>query len=74
VRTIAKGERSLKVADGNELHVEAIRDLSLVLEGGHHLSLDDVLYVPSVKRNLISVSCLTERGFCHAQKFSNQNF
>lgn len=63
MRTIAKGERSLKVVDGNELHVEAIGDLSLVLEGGHHLSLDDVLYVPSVKRNLISVSCLTERGF-----------
>ncbi|RLM78765.1 hypothetical protein C2845_PM12G29900 [Panicum miliaceum] len=58
VRTIRKGTRMLRVANGVEADVEAIGALQLELRGGFILPLDDVLYVPSIERNLISVSKL----------------
>jgi hypothetical protein len=43
------------VSDGNEVKVEGIGSFILELSGGFNLRLQDVLYVPSLKRNLISV-------------------
>jgi hypothetical protein len=57
-----KGERNLTVADGNSAEVEGVGCLLLQLPSGFQLSLDEVLYVPSLKRNLISVSALTDSG------------
>jgi hypothetical protein len=46
--------------------VEAIGELPIMLHDGFTLQLHDVLYVPSLNRNLISVSCLADDGFeCH---------
>ena len=46
--------------------VEAIGELPLELNDGFVLKLTDVLYVPSLRRNLISVSHLDDDGFdCH---------
>jgi hypothetical protein len=46
--------------------VEAIGDLPIKLHDGFVLHLHDVLFVPSLNRNLISVSCLADCGFeCH---------
>jgi hypothetical protein len=56
IRTIRGGERSLRVAYGNEIKVEGIRSFDLELPDGFNLHLQDVLYVPNLKRNLISVS------------------
>jgi hypothetical protein len=58
-----KGERSLKVADGKEACVEAIGSIVLHLHSGFKLHLNNVLYVPSLKRNLISVCLLYINGF-----------
>ena len=69
IRTIREGERSLRVADGNEVKVEGIGSFNLELPGGFNLSLHDVLYVPSLKRNLISVSRLDKSG--HICEFGN---
>jgi hypothetical protein len=44
--------------------VEAIGDVSLELANCFILLLRDVLYVPSLQRNLISVSCLDNDGYC----------
>jgi hypothetical protein len=55
-RTLQRGERRIKVANGVEAQVEAIGDLCLKLDDGFILKLLDVLYVPSLQRNLISVS------------------
>jgi hypothetical protein len=55
-RTPQRGERRIKVANGVEAQVEAIGDLCLKLDDGFILKLLDVLYVPSLQRNLISVS------------------
>ena len=62
MRTIRRGERSLRVADGTEVEVEGIGNIALELNSGFNLQLDDVLYVPSLKRNLISVSALDDSG------------
>ena len=65
-RTLQRGERRIKVANGVEAEVEAIGDLSLELDDGFRLQLSDILYVPSLRRNLISVSCLDDDGYdCH---------
>jgi hypothetical protein len=51
-------ERSLQVANGHEAKVEAVRTLPLLLHGGFTLTLNNVLYVPSLIRNLIYVASL----------------
>ena len=65
-RTLQRGERRIKVVDGVKAEVEAIGDLSLELDDGFVLKLSDVIYVPSLCRNLISVSRLDDDGYdCH---------
>jgi hypothetical protein len=51
------------VADGRESKVEAVRSLPLVLHGGFTLILNNVLYVPSLQRNLIFVALMEDDGF-----------
>jgi hypothetical protein len=52
--------------DRVQADVEVVGDVSLELVDGFILSLRDVLFVPSLQRNLISVSCLDNDGFdCH---------
>jgi hypothetical protein len=65
-RTTQRSERHVKVANGVQADVEAIGDVPLELANGFILLLRDVLFVPSLQRNLISVSCLDNDGFdCH---------
>nr|GEX12613.1 putative zinc finger, CCHC-type [Tanacetum cinerariifolium] len=58
IRRLEKNQRTIKVENGVDLKVEAIGTLSLILEGGFCLNLYGTLYVPSMTRNLISVSKL----------------
>jgi hypothetical protein len=68
-RTLQRGERRIKVANGVEAQVEAIGDLSLDLDDDFVVKFSDVLYVPSLRRNLISVSRVDDDSYdCH---FSN---
>jgi hypothetical protein len=53
-RTLQRGERHIKVANGVKAKVQATGELSLKLNNGFVLKLSDVLYVPSLRRNLIS--------------------
>jgi hypothetical protein len=63
---LQRGRRSIKVANGVEADVEAIGDLPIKLHDGFILHFHDFLFVPSLNRNLISISCLAECGFeCH---------
>ena len=48
---------------GEKAIVEFVRVVVLVLETGFSLELVGTLYVPSFRRNLISVSKLDESGF-----------
>jgi hypothetical protein len=69
-RTMLKREdKWLKVANGVRADVEAVCQLTLELENGFRFQLHNVLYVPSLSRNLISVSCLADDGYdCHFGK------
>jgi hypothetical protein len=62
-RTIRRGERSIRVTNGVEAEVEAIGELSLELNNDFILCLHNVLYVPSLSRNLISILCLDDNGY-----------
>jgi hypothetical protein len=65
-RTLQRGERRLRVANDVTAEVEAIGELPLELNNSFILYLHNVLYVPSLSRNLILVSCLADDGFdCH---------
>jgi hypothetical protein len=61
-----RSETCIEVANGVQAEVEVIGDISLELADGFKLLLTDVLYVPSLHRNLISVSCLDKDHYkCH---------
>jgi hypothetical protein len=62
-RTLSRGEKTIRVANGEEAEVEPIGELSLEISNGFTLHFHNVLYVPSMRRNLISVSCLDDDGF-----------
>jgi hypothetical protein len=62
-KTLSRGERTIRVANGEEAKVEAIRELSLEISNCFTLFLHNVLFVPSMIRNLIYVSCLDDDGF-----------
>jgi hypothetical protein len=63
MRTTQRNERHVKVANGVQADVEAVGDVPLELDDGFILLLRDVLLVPSLQKNLISVSCLDNDGF-----------
>jgi hypothetical protein len=54
-RTTQRSERHVKITNGVQADVEAVGDVSLELADGFILLLRDVLFVPSLQRNLISV-------------------
>jgi hypothetical protein len=62
-RDSIRGERSIRVANDVEAEVEAIGELPLELNNGFILCLHNVLYVPSLGRKFISVSCLDDDGY-----------
>jgi hypothetical protein len=62
-RTLPRGERIIRVANGEEAEVEAIRELPLEISNDFTIYLHNVLYVPSMRRNLIYVLCLDDDGF-----------
>ena len=51
------------------VEVEGVGSFTLELPGGFQLNLDDVLYVSSLKRNIISVLRLDKSG--HVCEFGN---
>ena len=63
IRQLAKGEIDLLMGDTSRMAVVAVGVVTLHFEGGKFLVLDDCLYVPGVKRNLVSVSCLSCNGY-----------
>jgi hypothetical protein len=63
VRMLQKGERKLKVANGLEAEVDTVGTLHLMLKSGFILDLHDVVYIPSMIRNLISIFRFDACGF-----------
>ena len=63
-RTLPKGEVVLKVGNGASISAVAVGTVALHLPSGLVLDLKDVYHVPSIFRNIISVSCLDVDGYC----------
>ena len=62
-RRLASGEIDLLVGNGTPVAVLAVGPFVLELPSGHVLELNDCYYVPSLTRNIISVSMLTQCGY-----------
>ena len=56
-------ESKLKVGNDLEVEVEFVGVVKLTLESGFEICLENTFYVPSFRRNLISVLSLTRLGF-----------
>lgn len=59
----SKDEVSVFVGNGIKVAVELIGVVRLQLESGFYLDLEDVVYVPSMRRNLVSASKLVKSKF-----------
>ena len=60
--SIEEGQRYLKLGNGELISVKAIGPVVLFFENNRTLCLEDCLFVPDFKRNLVYVSCLVEHG------------
>ena len=70
-RRLVEGEIYLWLGDTSKVAVVAVGVVSLHFPRSKILRLEDFLYVPNVRRNLISISCLTCNGF---PTIFNKNF
>ena len=59
-RLLEEGQRSLRLGNGDLIHVRAVGSVILRFENKRTLFLSDCLFVPDFKRTLVSVSCLIE--------------
>ena len=55
-------QRYLKLRNGELISVKAIGPVVLFFENNRTLCLEDFLFAPDFKRNLVSVNCLVEHG------------
>src|SRR6516165_9542858 len=62
-RSIVSGEVDLRVGDSSSVTVLAVGSYQIALPTGLMLVLSDCYFVPSMTRNIISVSCLAREGF-----------
>jgi len=58
-----KGDTSLYMGNGAKVVVEALGDYVLKLPSGLEVILNNILYAPSLTRNIISVSLLRQFGY-----------
>jgi hypothetical protein len=52
----------VELGDKNSYAVKGIGQATIKMESGNSIHLSNVLYVPSLKKNLVSISCLEEKG------------
>ena len=60
--SIEEEKRYLKLGNGELISVKAIRPVVLFFENNRTLCLEDCLFAPDFKRNLVYISCLVEHG------------
>ena len=62
-RKLRKGEVELRIGNGARVAAMALGVVNLKLPSGDYLSLEECHYVPSIVKNIISVSCLDKMGY-----------
>ncbi|KAF3655398.1 putative receptor protein kinase TMK1-like [Capsicum annuum] len=63
IQTINKNEKFAYMGNRVKAPVEAIKTYRLILDTGRHLDLVETYYVPSLSRNLVSLSKLDKTGY-----------
>ena len=53
----------VELGDDSTYKIEGVGSTSRQLDSGTVLHIDDVLYVPSLKKNLLSVAGLEDKGY-----------
>eukprot|EP00253_Pinus_taeda_P021955 PITA_21955 len=53
---------AVELGDNKSYVVRGLGSTSLKLDNGSKLHLNNILYVPSLKKNLLSISCLEDKG------------
>ena len=62
-RMLAKREVDLRMDNGAKVATVAVGEVNLKLASGHSLVLDTRCYVPSIIKNIISISYLNKLGY-----------
>jgi len=67
-RTLSKLEersspQKVSLGDDYQYPIKGVGEASYKLESGNPLKMKDVLYVPGLKKNLLSISALDKKGF-----------
>jgi hypothetical protein len=57
-----KTSHKVELGDKNTYPVKGIGQASIKLESGNNVHLSNVLYVPGLEKNLVSISCLEDKG------------
>jgi hypothetical protein len=52
----------VELGDKSTYPIEGFGQASIKLESGNHVHLINVLYVPGLEKNLVSISCLEDKG------------
>ena len=64
LHTLSKepSSHAVELGDNKIDYVRGMGSTSLKLENGAKLHLNNILYVPGLKKNLLSISCLEDKG------------
>uniref|UniRef100_A0A803PR45 Retrovirus-related Pol polyprotein from transposon TNT 1-94 n=1 Tax=Cannabis sativa TaxID=3483 RepID=A0A803PR45_CANSA len=73
-KSVYNGKDRLTVGDGNQLHISHVGSSTLQSDSGNKLLLNDVLHVPKIAKNLISISKLTADNKVFVEFFSDVCF
>lgn len=73
-RKLSKGEVDLRVGNGARIAALAVGTYYLSLPSGLVLELEECFHVPSLTKNIISVSCLDAKGFSFLIKDNSCSF
>ncbi|XP_006576006.1 uncharacterized protein [Glycine max] len=65
-----KVKSKIKFADNSSVIAEGIRKVMIQRKDGQHSFINDVLYVPNMKNNLLSLGQLLEKGYSMQMKYS----
>ena len=57
-----KTSYKVELGDRNTYPVKGIGQASIKLKSGNNVHLSNVLYVPGLEKNLVSISCLEDKG------------
>ena len=66
LRKPSDGELIIRLGNGDKIELDHKRDISVGLSTRHSLELKNIVYVPFMRRNLISIAALDFDGYSYS--------